>query len=183
MRKKLGIILVLLGLIVPLNVRAANADFIKYITDEYTEYFDVAYHEDQNVIVARADINNKISDKEGIESFNEGIASIIFSDEIEQLDKLTDIIFIGYAEDADGVEISQAVVYYSSNDIGFLRAIGLLVEKDSYLFSTYYSITEQFSQYLEDFAEADPLVDDNSIEEVVNSSLGISKDEPLPDVR
>lgn len=186
MRKKLGIIFILLGFFVPLHVSAANADFIKYITDEYTDYFDVEYveyDEYQNIIIARADINNKLSDKEGIESFNEGIAQIIFSDEIEQMDKLTDIMFLGYADDDDGVKRSQAVVYYSWKDIGFIRAIGLLVEKDSYYFSTYYSITDQFSQHLEDFEEAEPPIDENSIEELVNSSIGIREDEALPDVR
>lgn len=186
MRKTLGIILIVFGLIAPLTIRAANTDFIKYITDEYPEYFDVTevtFDEDRKMIIAQADIDNKISDKEGIESFNEGIAHIIFSDEIEQLDRLTDIIFIGYAEDDNGVEQSQAVVYYSWNDMGLIRAEGLLVEKDAYIFSTYYVINEQFSQYLEDFEEADPLKFYPETEEVVNSSIGISKNDPLPEIK
>lgn len=183
MRIKLGIILILLGLIMPLNVNAANTDLIKYIIDEHTNYFDVEYNEDYNLIIARTDIDNNLSDKKGIEGFNEGIANIIFSDEIEELDRTTDIMFIAYAEDADGVEQSQAVVYYTYNDIGFLRAIGLLEDKESYRFATTYSITKQFSQYLEDFEEAEALKGDGSIEKVVNSMLGMSKDAPLPDFR
>ena len=183
MPKILGIIVVLIGLLVPATVSAANEDVIEYIRDGYSEYFDVDYSEDYDIIVARAAIDTSMSDKRGIEGFNEGIASIIFSDEIDLIDGGTGIIFIGFAEDEDGIERSHAVVFYTWNHIGFTKAIVPLVEKEFYLSATTYSITDRFSQHLEEYVEADPIKDKNFIDELVRSSIGMSRDEELPDVR
>ena len=182
MRKTLGMIVLLLVLVLPVSVNAANEDVTEYIRDGYSEYFDVEYNEDYDIIVARADIDTNMNDKRGIEGFNENIASIIFSDEIDLIDGGTGIMFIGFAEDEDGVEKSHAVVFYTWNHIGYTKAIVPLVEKEFYNSGTYYLITDRFSQHYENYQEADPIRDKNFIEELVMSSIGMEKEDDLPEV-
>lgn len=167
----------------PLNVNAANADVVKYIDDEYSEYFDIEYNTDYDVIVARGEINNIISDKTGIESFNAGISYILFSNEMEQLDEGTALMFIGYAEDISDEERSQAVIYYTPEDIRSLRALGMIMDREAYRYASRYSITSQFSHYLESYDVNRPANENDPIDKLVIFSLGMTKDSSLPDVR